>query len=122
VTNANSTVLLASDADTILDIYHRLTDQPNKPYLSARPLVESPAHGSSISDISHIVVAISSTGGIGIIGKVVIEVIRARRATIEIKVGKAAVKVTGQVPNLENSVNEILAELQDPKSEEERLS
>lgn len=122
MTDANSTVSLASDADTIMDIYRKLARQSNEISLSTRPLVESPAHGSGISDISHIVVAISSAGGIGIVGKVIIEVVRSRRATIEIKVGKSVVKVMGQMPDLEKSVNVILAELQVAEGKEKECS
>lgn len=115
MTNADQSLVLISDADTVQLLYDELSMRLDRRSLTTGPFTDAPVNTSGIGAVSQIVVALGSAGGAGVIGKLLIEVVRARRSTIEVQAGGTTVKVSGNMVNLEQTITDILSQLNQPQ-------
>ncbi len=66
---------------------------------------------SQLSELSQIIIAVGSAGGAGLVSKLVIEVIRRRRTTIEIQVGDRHVKLDADTADVEGVISHVFDQL-----------
>jgi hypothetical protein len=93
----------------LYDLFREVGDEPEISFLGLESY--SQINRSVFGELGTALVAVSSAGGLGVLGRTLVAVLRNRRSVIEISVGDAMVRIDGTVENVEKAVAETLAAL-----------
>lgn len=104
-----ATVRITAGSAELYDLFRAIGDAPEISFLGLESY--SQINRSVFGELGTALIAVSSAGGLGVLGRTLVEVLRNRRSVIEISVGGATVRIDGTVEDAEKAVAEILAAL-----------
>jgi hypothetical protein len=104
-------VSVGTDHRSALALTVELSRLNNESVVVSLPEHSDGISASQLSELSQVIIGIGSAGGAGLVSKVMIEIIRRRRTTIEVQVGDRRVKLDANTADLEGVLSHIFDQL-----------
>lgn len=100
------TVQITASPGDLYELYRGIGDTPGIRFVGLAG--DGHLNRSMFGDLGAAVLAISSAGGLGVLGSTLVAVLRNRRSVIEVSVGDTTVRIDGTVDDVEQAVSAIL--------------